>query len=368
MGGHLVTQPARGGAGDVLASSSALTGVVVPSSLVPVARRGAHPRRRRCGGVGVDDLPRRRRAAGEGDRPARWRPPGSLAARSARQPAWRATTLEVEGLGTARAFARVEFDAEGDHRMAMAAAVAAAVGCGRRRRGFRGRRDQLPGLPRGPSIAAMTGSIVVAIDGPAGSGKSTVARALADRLGLEVLDTGAMYRAVTVLALRAGLDLADADKVTLVAREADLEVGDRVRSHGADLTDELRTDEVNRAVSVVSAHPGVRSALVGPAARVGGGARGRGRRGARHRHGRVPRRAAEGVPDRQRRRAGAPPDRGARGLGRSGATSSTSAARRRRCGPPTTPTSSTRPTGPSTTSSSRSCRCCERPAVPRRAP
>jgi CMP/dCMP kinase len=108
----------------------------------------------------------------------------------------------------------------------------------------------------------MTQSTVVAIDGPAGSGKSTVARAVADRLGVEVLDTGAMYRAVTVLALRAGVDLADADKVALVAREADLEVGDRVRSHGTDLTDELRTEEVNRAVSIVSAHPGVRSALV----------------------------------------------------------------------------------------------------------
>jgi CMP/dCMP kinase len=108
----------------------------------------------------------------------------------------------------------------------------------------------------------MTQSTGVAIDGPAGSGKSTVARAVADRLGVEVLDTGAMYRAVTVLALRAGVDLADADKVALVAREADLEVGDRVRSHGTDLTDELRTEEVNRAVSIVSAHPGVRSALV----------------------------------------------------------------------------------------------------------
>ena len=58
-------------------------------------------------------------------------------------------------------------------------------------------------------------------------------------MGLEVLDTGAMYRAVTVLALRAGLDLADADKVALVAKEADLDVGERVRSHGLDLTDEL---------------------------------------------------------------------------------------------------------------------------------
>jgi len=109
----------------------------------------------------------------------------------------------------------------------------------------------------------MTGPLIVAIDGPAGSGKSTVARGVADRLGLEVLDTGAMYRAVTVLALRAGLDLTDADKVTLVAQEADLEVGDRVTSHGVDLTEELRTDEVNAAVSVVSAHPGVRAVLVG---------------------------------------------------------------------------------------------------------
>jgi len=109
----------------------------------------------------------------------------------------------------------------------------------------------------------MTGPLIVAIDGPAGSGKSTVARGVAERLGLEVLDTGAMYRAVTVLALRAGLDLSDADKVTLVAQEADLEVGDRVTSHGVDLTEELRTDEVNAAVSVVSAHPGVRAVLVG---------------------------------------------------------------------------------------------------------
>jgi len=108
----------------------------------------------------------------------------------------------------------------------------------------------------------MTGPLVVAIDGPAGSGKSTVACAVGDRLGLEVLDTGAMYRAVTVLALRAGLDLADGDKVGLIASEAALEVGDRVRSHGVDLTDELRTAEVNAAVSVVSAHPGVRHALV----------------------------------------------------------------------------------------------------------
>jgi cytidylate kinase len=108
----------------------------------------------------------------------------------------------------------------------------------------------------------VTGPLVIAIDGPAGSGKSTVARLVADRLGVEVLDTGAMYRAITVLAQRAGLDLTDGDKVTLVAAEAALDVGDRVRSHGVDLTDALRTDEVNAGVSVVSAHPGVRAVLV----------------------------------------------------------------------------------------------------------
>ncbi len=108
----------------------------------------------------------------------------------------------------------------------------------------------------------MTRGPVVAIDGPAGSGKSTVARAVAAALGVEMLDTGAMYRAVTALALRAGVDPRDADKVTLLAEEADLAVGDTVRSHGVDLTDELRSDAVNAAVSIVSAHPGVRAAMV----------------------------------------------------------------------------------------------------------
>jgi cytidylate kinase len=108
----------------------------------------------------------------------------------------------------------------------------------------------------------MTGALVVAIDGPAGSGKSTVARAVAARLGLSVLDTGSMYRAVTALALRAGLDPHDADKVSILARDADLVVGDRVTSLDVDLTAELRSDGVNEAVSVVAAHPGVRAALV----------------------------------------------------------------------------------------------------------
>ncbi|MGZ4762559.1 MAG: (d)CMP kinase, partial [Ilumatobacteraceae bacterium] len=68
---------------------------------------------------------------------------------------------------------------------------------------------------------------VIAIDGPAGAGKSTVARALAARLGLQYLDTGAMYRAVTLAAMRRGIDPADVDRVAALAEEVSLEVGDR---------------------------------------------------------------------------------------------------------------------------------------------
>jgi cytidylate kinase len=108
----------------------------------------------------------------------------------------------------------------------------------------------------------MTEPLVVAIDGPAGSGKSTVARAVAARLGLEVLDTGSMYRAVTSLALRAGVDPHDPDKVTLLAASSDLCVGDRVTADGVDLTETLRSDAVNGLVSLVAAIPGVRRVLV----------------------------------------------------------------------------------------------------------
>ena len=136
----------------------------------------------------------------------------------------------------------------------------------------------------------MTGPLVVAIDGPAGSGKSTVAKAIAARLGLEVLDTGSMYRAITALALRVGVDPGDAAKVAQLAEESDLRVADRVVVDDVDLTDELRLAPVNEAVSVVSANPGVRAALVlrqrAWVAEHGGGRR----RGPRHRHGRVPRR------------------------------------------------------------------------------
>jgi CMP/dCMP kinase len=104
---------------------------------------------------------------------------------------------------------------------------------------------------------------VIAIDGPAGSGKSTVARRLAEHLGLDYLDTGAMYRAVTFAALRRGIDPADTGPVAELARIVDLDVTtDHVRVDGADATIEIRGPEVSRAVSLVAANPEVRAELV----------------------------------------------------------------------------------------------------------
>ncbi len=104
-------------------------------------------------------------------------------------------------------------DAEGDHRMAMAAAVAAAAGPSAgptRHRGVGGGRHQLSRVcrhPRPPGRGIpVSGPVTIAIDGPAGSGKSTLSRALAARLGLDRLDTGAMYRSVAWAVIRRGID------------------------------------------------------------------------------------------------------------------------------------------------------------------
>ncbi len=104
---------------------------------------------------------------------------------------------------------------------------------------------------------------VIAIDGPAGSGKSTVARALADRLGLSYLDTGAMYRAVTFAALRRGVDPDDAEPVARIARDCELDVepDGTVRIDDVDATIEIRGPEVTRAVSLVAANPAVREEM-----------------------------------------------------------------------------------------------------------
>jgi CMP/dCMP kinase len=104
--------------------------------------------------------------------------------------------------------------------------------------------------------------MIVAIDGPAGTGKSTVARLLAKRLGFRYLDTGAMYRALTWLALERGADLEDADELAALARENETEIeGERIRIADSDVTDAIRTAEIDRVVSSVARHNAVREVL-----------------------------------------------------------------------------------------------------------
>ena len=105
--------------------------------------------------------------------------------------------------------------------------------------------------------------MVVAIDGPAGAGKSTVARALAERLGFRYLDTGAMYRALTWLAMKRGLDLGDAEGLAELARENAVlfTEDDRVWIAGTDVTSSIRETRVDRMVPVVARHHAVREVM-----------------------------------------------------------------------------------------------------------
>jgi len=103
---------------------------------------------------------------------------------------------------------------------------------------------------------------LVAIDGPAGSGKSTVARAVASRLGAAHLDTGAMYRSVALAALERGVDPTDGEALAKLAGALDIEVGERVLVDGVDATTAIRGPDVNAVVSAVSAHPPVRAEMV----------------------------------------------------------------------------------------------------------
>ena len=105
--------------------------------------------------------------------------------------------------------------------------------------------------------------LVIAIDGPAGAGKSTVGRAVASRLGLHYLDTGAMYRAATFAALRRGLDPTDDEAVGRMACRIELDVSDDgVTVDGVDASIEIRSREVTAAVSAVAANSVVRTEMV----------------------------------------------------------------------------------------------------------
>lgn len=115
--------------------------------------------------------------------------------------------------------------------------------------------------------------MIVAIDGPAGSGKSTVARALAERCGLTYLDTGAMYRTIARECLRLGVDPEDKAAVGEVARGTTVEFADngkRVFANGVEVTGEIRTPEIDLAVSPVSANPEVREAMTARQRELGG--------------------------------------------------------------------------------------------------
>ncbi len=117
----------------------------------------------------------------------------------------------------------------------------------------------------------------IAIDGPVASGKSTVGRRLAQRLGYRFVDTGAMYRALTVEAVRVGIDLEDEAALARLAQDTAIDIesseGNRVIVNGRDVTAELRSDAVERGVSPVSKVAGVRTVLVKKqqAMAVGGG-------------------------------------------------------------------------------------------------
>ncbi|BCU79061.1 (d)CMP kinase [Luteolibacter sp. LG18] len=117
------------------------------------------------------------------------------------------------------------------------------------------------------SISPDSGNVAIAIDGPAASGKSTLARILAEQLGLVMVNSGAMYRAVTWKVLREGVDPHDAAAVIAVLHRTTLECGDdgrysTIKVDGIDPGDELRGEAVNSNVSAVSAVPEVRDALV----------------------------------------------------------------------------------------------------------
>jgi cytidylate kinase len=116
----------------------------------------------------------------------------------------------------------------------------------------------------------VTKPVIIAIDGPAGAGKSTIARSLAQRLGFTYIDTGAMYRSVALWALRLNLDLDDMLRLEQLSREARIEfAAGRVLLNGEDVTEAIREPHVSDAASRVAACPGVRRAMREEQRRIG---------------------------------------------------------------------------------------------------
>ena len=111
---------------------------------------------------------------------------------------------------------------------------------------------------------------MVAIDGPAGAGKSTIARRLAERLGFTYIDTGAMYRAVALWAVRQGVDFADPHRMEQLALAAEIELAPgRILLNGEDVTEGIRTPEVSSGASRIAVIPGVRRAMVAKQRQIG---------------------------------------------------------------------------------------------------
>jgi cytidylate kinase len=116
--------------------------------------------------------------------------------------------------------------------------------------------------------------LIIAIDGPVGSGKSTVARGVAELLGYTYLDSGAMYRALALKAMRQGVQLGDAAALEALARATRIDLergaeGQRVLLDGEDISQAIRTADVSRAASLVAVVPGVRQVLVDEQRRAG---------------------------------------------------------------------------------------------------
>src|SRR5581483_1261043 len=196
-------------------------------------------------------------AAREGVRPDRHgheRPP--LDRRSHRAASRRVRRARDAGAPAGRHHRRRRRSPDRDARRRCGGRVAR----GRAARGRRQRRDQLPRLLRPTSLRE---SMIVTIDGPAGAGKSTVARALAQRLGFRYLDTGAMYRSLTWLALKRGMPLGEDEPLGRLAADfpVTFDESGRVYIDGTDVTSAIRQVRVDRMVSVVARHPQVRAVM-----------------------------------------------------------------------------------------------------------